>query len=298
MSQKTQNGLGKGLSALLGGMDYMEEAEQGHVSTVRISRIEPNRMQPRKNFDKDGIEELTESIRQHGVITPLVLRKLSQDRFQIIAGERRWRAAHEAGLEELPAMVIEADDEKAYELALVENLQREDLNALEEAEGYQALTDIYGLTQEEAAEKVGKSRPAVANAMRLLQLPDEVKIMVKEGTLSAGHARTLLSIHDESKRIAAAHEMIIKEMNVRQAESFVKKAESDKKEPPSSGITVDYSSELAGRISNILGRKVKISDKKGSGKIILEYYSLDDLETLFMQLTGQEIREVADRGKE
>ena len=206
--------LGRGLDALLG--DTALHTQEGGSVTLPISQVEPGLNQPRKHFDEEALAELAESIRQHGILQPLTVRRLASGYYQIIAGERRWRAARMAGLTEVPAMIIEADDRKVMELGLIENLQREDLNPMEEAAGYRTLIQDYGLTQEEAAQRVSKSRPAVANAMRLLSLSQEVQWLIEQGNLSAGHGRALLSLPTPEGQIALAEEIMAKKLSVRQ----------------------------------------------------------------------------------
>ena len=247
----SNKGLGRGLDALFG--DSAKSAEQKEGSgTIPIMQIEPNSAQPRKSFSEEPLLELTESIRQNGVISPITVRRLSSGQFQIIAGERRWRAARLAGLTEMPAVVIEADDRHSMVLALVENLQREDLNPLEEAEGYRALIEDFGLKQEEAAGRVGKSRPAVANAMRLLNLPEVVRGQVEKGELSAGHARALLALEDNDLMENAAKKVAAESLSVRATELYVRKLSQNKqktKTDPKSSITVNYLEEMERTLS-------------------------------------------------
>ena len=275
----TSRGLGKGLAALLGD-DVMETQEEKSSLYLPISQVESCASQPRKLFDPESLADLADSIREHGIIQPLTVRKLQSGYYQIIAGERRWRAARMAGLTEVPAIVIEADDRKAMELAMIENLQREDLNPIEEAEGFQVLMDNYGMTQEEAAQCVGKSRSAVANALRLLRLSPAVRAMVEDGRLSGGHARTLLPLPQELQEKAA--EAVLKgDLSVRQTELLVKKLTAEKKEtPPPSGITVNYAEEAAKELGGFLGRGCRIVSGRKKGRIELEYYGLDDLNDL------------------
>ncbi len=285
MAQKAQMGLGKGLSALLGDLDG-GSAPQPEVAKLKISRIEPNREQPRTKFDEAALEELAESIRIHGVITPVVVRRIGEDRYQLIAGERRYRASRLAGLDELPARVLEVDETEAYEMAMVENLQREDLDPIEEAEGYRVLCETYGLSKEEAARRVGKSRPAVANAMRLLALPEEVKAMVTAGAITAGHARAVLSVPAEKDRLPAARIIAEKGMSVRQAEVFCAKFGVEKGELVCGGVQkVDYTADLAERLSRDMGRRVQVTCKKGRGTLVLHYDDLDDLDALIARIT-------------
>ena len=275
----TSKGLGKGLAALLGD-DVMESGEEKNSLFLPISQVESCASQPRKQFDADALADLADSIREHGIIQPLTVRKLQSGYYQIIAGERRWRAARMAGLSEVPAIVIEADDRKAMELAMIENLQREDLNPIEEAEGYQMLMSQYSMTQEETAQRVGKSRSAVANALRLLHLCPSVRAMVEDGRLSNGHARTLLPLSPEAQEKAAAT-IIKNDLSVRQTELLVKKLTAQPKEKPQkSGISVDYAEEAARELSSRLGRGCKIISGRKKGRIELEYYGVDDLNDL------------------
>ena len=275
----TSKGLGKGLAALLGD-DVMESHEEKNSLFLPISQVESCAAQPRKQFDTDALADLADSIREHGIIQPLTVRKLQSGYYQIIAGERRWRAARMAGLSEVPAIVIEADDRKAMELAMIENLQREDLNPIEEAEGYQVLMSQYNMTQEETAQRVGKSRSAVANALRLLNLCPPVRAMVEDGRLSNGHARALLPLSPEAQEKAAAT-IIKSDLSVRQTELLVKKLTAETKEkPPKSGISVDYTEEAARELSSRIGRSCKIVSGRKKGRIELEYYGLDDLNDL------------------
>ena len=272
-------GLGKGLDALLGD-DFTNEPEVKSSLFLPISQVESCAAQPRKQFDPDALADLADSIRQHGIIQPLTVRKLQSGYYQIIAGERRWRAARMAGLTQVPAVVIEADDRKAMELAMIENLQREDLNPMEEAEGYRTLMEQYGLTQEETSQRVGKSRSAVANALRLLNLSKEVRALVEEGKLSGGHARALVPLTEELQKTAAA--LIIKDdLSVRQTELLVKKLTAEKKVAPAKNVTaVDYAAEAARELGERLGRPCKIVTGKKKGRIELEYYGVDDLNAL------------------
>ena len=277
-------GLGGGLSNLFGDnavADLNAETSADSISKIAISRIEPNPNQPRKIFAQEALDELAESIRLHGVITPITVRAGKKDgTYQIIAGERRWRAARQAGLDEIPAMVIEASESEVMELALIENLQRQDLNPIEEAEGYEQLMRDYGLTQEQVAQRVVKSRPAVANALRLLQLPEEVRTMVSRGELSGGHARAVLAVAEEDKRTDAAKQMV--GMTVRQAEALAKKMNKKPVEPKpqESDFSVDYIAALEKELESVLGRKINIQQGKTSGQLTLEYYGADDLERL------------------
>lgn len=282
MATKKTSGLGRGLGALLG-----EEALKSETSGslyLPISSVESCSSQPRKYFDDDALQELADSIAEHGIIQPLTVRRLSSGYYQIIAGERRWRAARLAGLKEVPAIVIEADDRKAAELAMIENLQRQDLNPMEEAEGYQALIQNYHMTQEETAQRVGKSRVAVTNALRLLNLAPAVREKVISGSLSAGHARALLSL-SAGMQEQAANTVISSGLSVRQTEMLAKRLSAEKKAKPAvKKNTVDYTAEAEKDLSSKLGRGVKIVTGRKKGRIELEYYGLDDLNDLLEAL--------------
>ena len=282
--KKFESGLGRGLNALLGDPEIQTSGE-GSV-TLPISQVEPGLNQPRKRFDPEALEELRQSIETHGVIQPLTVRRLSTGYYQIIAGERRWRAAKAAGLTDIPAVIIEADDRKVMEIGLIENLQREDLNPAEEARGFKVLLEEYGLTQEQLAQRMGKSRPAVANTLRLLALPDELMTMLEEGTLSAGHARAILPLPSPEAQIACAKKVVEGQLSVRQTEALVKALSRQPKEKPKteqSDIAL-YLGELEKDLSGTLGRKVKIAHKGKKGKIELEYYGDEDLEILLAAL--------------
>ncbi len=277
MAKKT-SGLGRGLGALLG--DDVLKPEASGTMYLPIASVENNSSQPRKHFDEAALAELAESIRQHGVIQPLTVRKLSSGYYQIIAGERRWRAARLAGLSEIPAVVIEADDRTAAELAMIENLQREDLNPMEEAAGYRTLIDQYHMTQEEAANRVGKSRSAVANALRLLDLSPAVRRLVEEDKLTAGHARALVPLPAGLQK-KAADAIVTGGLSVRQAESLAKRLAAEEKPPKASDPQkVDYTAEAQKALSSRLGRGVRIVTGRKKGRIELEYYGLDDLNEL------------------
>ena len=282
MANKKPSGLGRGLGALLGD-DVLKPEAAGNLY-LPISQVENCSAQPRKLFDEAALAELADSIREHGVIQPLTVRKLSSGYYQIIAGERRWRAARMAGLTEIPAVVIEADDQKAAELALVENLQREDLNPMEEAAGYQSLIQTYHMTQEEAAQRVGKSRSAVANVMRLLSLQPPVRKLVEEGALSAGHARALLPL-SPALQIKAAEAVVQGQLSVRQTEALAKRMLAEPEETlPEPPKEVDYAAEAQRSLASRLGRGVKIVTGRKKGRIELEYYGLDDLNDLLEAL--------------
>ena len=275
----SNKGLGKGLGALFG--DFPEESvEKSPYQLLPIHKVEPNKNQPRQDFDEEELEALSKSISIHGVIQPVTVRELSSGYYQIIAGERRWRAARMANLTEIPAVIIEADDKKAMELALIENLQRQDLNPVEEALGYQTLMTEHGLTQEEAAGRVGKSRPAVANALRLLNLCPEVLDKVRSGQLSAGHARAVLSLKTEKKQKEAAQKIIALGLSVRQAELLCKNMEKEPVPEKTPTFAVDYVSECEKQLSKQLGRGVKIVNGKRKGRFELEFYGQEDLQVL------------------
>ena len=275
----SQKGLGKGLVALLGDFDEGSQEENG-LKKLPLHKIEPNPDQPRRDFDPEELEELAESIRTHGVIQPLTVREMPNGYYQIIAGERRWRASRLAGLEEIPAVIIEADDKKAMELALIENLQRSDLNPVEEANGYDSLIREYGLTQEEAAARVGKSRPAVANALRLLSLCEGVLDKVRSGELTAGHARAILQLKSEKKQLEAAQKISALGLSVRQAEMLCKNMTREPEKQPPIVLEVNYVAECEKNLSKHLGRGVKIVNGKRKGHFELEFYGQDDLQVL------------------
>ena len=275
----SQKGLGRGLGALLG--DFTEEsAEKSPYQLLPIYKVEPNPDQPRQDFDPEELQALADSISVHGVIQPLTVRQLPSGYYQIIAGERRWRAARLAEQTEIPAVIIEADDKKAMELALIENLQRQNLNPVEEALGYQSLISEYGMTQDEAAKQVGKSRPTVTNALRLLSLCPQVLEDVRGGKLTAGHARAVLTLKTEKKQIEAAQKIAALGLSVRQAELLCKnmaKEPAPEKEPT---LAIDYVAECEKNLSKHLGRGVKIVNGKRKGRFELEFYGEDDLQNL------------------
>ena len=275
----SQKGLGKGLGALLG--DFTEEPlEKSAYQLLPIYKVEPNPDQPRHDFDEEELQALADSITVHGIIQPLTVREMPNGYYQIIAGERRWCAARMANLSDVPAVIIEADDKKAMELALIENLQRQDLNPLEEALGYQTLMNEYGLTQEEAAGRVGKSRPAVANALRLLGLCPEVQERVRKGELSAGHARAILQLKSEKKQQEAAQKIVALGLSVRQAELLCKNMSKEPVPQKKEVFAVDYVAECEKSLSKHLGRGVKIVNGKRKGHFELEFYGQEDLQNL------------------
>jgi len=281
-----QKGLGTGLGALFG--DAAVEETSGDFEYIPLRRIEPRQEQPRTVFEQEKIDELSDSIREHGVLSPLIVRALDGGYYQIIAGERRWRAARAAGLTEIPVRIVDADDKMALELAMVENLQREDLSPIEEARGYRALMDEFDMTQEEVATRVSRSRPSVANALRLLTLPDDITELILRGELSAGSARALLSLKSEETIRAAAQVVIDQEMSVRETEAYVKRLERDTpKQPKPRPVQVDYVVDAQNRLSEVLGRRVTIKHGKGKGKIEIEYYNQDDFDSLFDKLLAE-----------
>ena len=273
-------GLGKGLSALLGDDVIAAKDERASSLLLPISQVESCSTQPRKSFEPEALSDLADSIRIHGIIQPLTVRKLQSGYYQIIAGERRWRAARMAGLTQVPVVVIEADDRKAMELAMIENLQREDLNPMEEAAGFQSLIESYHMTQEEAAQRVGKSRSAVTNALRLLGLTPSVRKLVEEGKLSAGHARALVPL-SPSLQESAANAIVSGGLSVRQTEALVKRLSAEKKEAQAKDPDeVDYLAEAQNELKARLCRGVKIVPGRKKGRIELEYYGVDDLNDL------------------
>ena len=284
MAAKERKALGTGLSALFG----EDELNENEISSLPIAKIEPRVEQPRDYFDEEALQALSESIARYGVLQPITVRLLDSGYYQIIAGERRWRASRLAGLTEVPVRIIEADDRTTAELALVENLQREDLNPIEEAKGYKTLIEDYGLTQEEAAKSVGKSRPAVANSLRLLNLSEEVLALVEKGEISAGHARALVSVQDPAVQLAAAKEIIAKSLSVRKAEALaakaVKRSTAVQEEPEPAEKEIDYAKEISSELTKLLGRKVILTDGKTAGKIEIEFYGADDRENLIAAL--------------
>lgn len=287
MAAKSMKGLGTGLGVLFGGDDIDDSDSQ--LLNLPISKVEPRMEQPRQFFDEAALQDLADSISQYGLIQPITVRKLDTGYYQIIAGERRWRAARLAGLREVPVRVIEADDRRTAELALVENLQREDLNPIEEAKGYKTLMEEYGLTQEETAKSVGRSRPAITNALRLLSLSKPVLEMVEKGQLSAGHARALIPIEDASKQLQAAQEVRDKTLSVRKTEQLATRLirePEEEKQKNSKDVKVDYSAEVSRQLSEVLGRKVRLIDGKKIGRIEIEFYGADDREAL-IELLGK-----------
>lgn len=279
----SQKGLGKGLGALLGDIEELPQ-EKGPYQLLPLHRIEPNPRQPRQDFDEVELQALADSIAQHGLIQPLTVRETGNGYYQIIAGERRWRACRIAGLREIPAVVMEADEKKTMELALIENLQRQDLNPIEEALGYQTLIKEHGMTQEEAATRVGKSRPAVANALRLLALPEEVLQLIRDGKLSAGHARPLLSLPTGKNQLEMANKVVNLGLSVRQTEMLCKNAVKPTAPLVEQPLRVNYVAECEKALSKQLGRGVKIVNGKKKGRFELEFYGQEDLQVLLEAL--------------
>ena len=278
-----KKGLGSGLDALFGsGAELKEDAG---LLNLPISKVEPTADQPRERFDPEALEELTDSIRQHGVLQPIAVRTLGGGYYQIIAGERRWRAAREAGLDTIPARVMEADDRSAKVLALVENLQRQDLNPVEQAKGLNSLMRDFGLTQEAAAEQVGFSRPAVANALRLLSLPEPVLAMLEEGSLTSGHARALLALGDEESICRAAELVVKEELSGRQTEELIKRRKAAPKKKKESPRSI-YVRDLEERLGSHWNRKVRITEGKRRGKLEIEYYGNEDLDRLLAAMNA------------
>ena len=284
MAAKEKKGLGIGLDALFAANDLQEEPE-GELLTLPIGKVEPREAQPRKTFDEQALQDLADSIAQSGLIQPIVARRLEGGYYQIIAGERRWRASRMAGLTEVPVRVLEADDRRTAELALVENLQREDLNPIEEAKGYRTLMEEYGLTQEETARSVGRSRPAVANALRLLSLPEPVLAMLEEGSLTSGHARALLALGDEESICRAAELVVKEELSVRQTEELIKRRKAAPKKKKESPRSI-YVRDLEERLGSHWNRKVRITEGKRRGKLEIEYYGNEDLDRLLAAMNA------------
>ncbi len=283
MAKPKLTGLGRGLDAILVDSDY---TSGDSITSVRINDVEPNREQPRKQFSQEELEALSDSIVKYGVISPITVRRVGE-RYVIIAGERRWRAARMAGLSEIPVIIISADDKKAAEIALVENIQRSDLNPVEEAQAYAALIDQYGMTQEEVAEQIGKSRSSVTNSLRLLDLPDAVLSMLAAGTLSSGHAKVLLGIKDEEKLKTAAEKVAELELSVRETEKLVKSLLAEPK-PEKELPAIDYTKALETSVQQKLGRTVKIKQNGAKSSITIGFSDNNDLETVLRLLCGDD----------
>lgn len=277
-----KGGLGRGLDALFAD-NSVEENSSASAVKLSLNEIEPNKDQPRKTFDEKALSELADSIAQHGVIQPLLVRPMPDGGYQLVAGERRWRAARRAGLSEVPVVIREMSDSEMMELALIENLQREDLNPIEEAEGLQQLIHTYGLTQETAAARVGRSRPAIANALRLLSLPTPILELTRDGKISAGHARALLSLNDEEKMVEIADQILKKEISVREVERLAKAAAKEKKQPENHPLRRDtFYDEVELALTNSLGRRIKVNlnKKENRGTIEIEFFDQNDLTDL------------------
>ena len=292
-----KTGLGKGLSSIFAD-NYTESvvAKKESITTLKLSQLEPKSDQPRKYFDSDALEALADSIAQHGLIQPIVVRRTELGFYQIIAGERRFRASKMAGLSEVPVVIVDANELKSAELSLIENIQREDLNPYEEAQGYYSLMHEFDLTQEQVSERVGRSRSAIANTLRLLDLPDEVLEMLKTGDISAGHARALLALTDKEMIVDTAQKILIRSLSVRDTEALVKKLnrlaqEADEGDDDERQIVIDYVKDLEDRARNITGRQIKIKTK-GKNKVIqVEFADNEDLEELLVKLCGKSIIE-------
>ncbi len=271
-----KRGLGKGLGALI---PENEEKLQNAVMELKITDVEPNEKQPRKAFDDQALTDLSESIKEHGVVQPIIVRKLGNG-YQIIAGERRWRASRLAGKKTIPAIVKECSNLEVMELALIENLQREDLNSIEEALAYKSLIEEYNMTQDEIAKQIGKSRPAIANSLRLLQLPQDIKDMIAEGKITSGHARALLAIDGEKKQLEMAEKIINQQLNVRQIEKLAKETKhKEKTEAPPDKYQLEIN-QLEEKLKSVLGTKVTIQHKNNKGRIEIEYYSNEELDRI------------------
>lgn len=272
-----KSGLGKGLGALM-----LENNTDSMVntSTLNINEITPNKEQPRKTFDETALEELADSIRQHGVLQPLLVRPLTSGGYQLVAGERRWRASRLAELKEVPVIIKELSDTEAMEIAIIENLQREDLNPIEEAEGLQALIDKCGYTQEQVATSVGKSRPAITNALRLLKLPEEVREMAKDGTISAGHARALLAFDNQPMMIECANQIVSKKLTVRDVEKMAKRPAAKSTKQKNAKRRDSFYDEVELSLTEALGTKVRVYNGRNKGTLEIEFYTLDDLKNI------------------
>lgn len=294
-----KRGLGKGIGALFGNdieetdivaqdIHQINENDKEKVTSLKLAQIEPNKEQPRKNFDEEKLQQLADSIKQHGVIQPIIVKDLNNGYYQIVAGERRWRASRIAGITEIPAIIRTYDELATMQIALIENLQREDLNPIEEALSYKALLDDFALTQEKVSEQVGKSRSAIANTIRLLSLPKQVQKLLEEGAISGGHARAILSVTSEEGKLQLAEKIIENGLNVRQAEQLAKALNAQKQEKePAQPQTSAFDLQLQGiqkRMSDLLGTKVKILNGAKKGKIEIEYYSANDLERVLKLL--------------
>ncbi len=288
-----KSGLGRGIDSIFLDNDFQEEAKGGKT-TLRLSQIDPTIGQPRKHFDQEALAQLADSIAAHGVLQPILVREVGPERYQIVAGERRWRASKLAGLSEIPVIIVDMTEREAAEVALIENIQREDLNPIEEALGYETLKNEYGLTQEEISAKVGKSRSAIANTMRLLALPESIRQLVIKGKLSEGHARTLLGLRAETLMMPLAEKIMIADLSVRDAENEVRRmnrlaeiATEEEEEEPAK-ITVDYVKELERKMTSHLSRRVKVSAKGAKKSVTLFFEDNEDLEELLISICGKD----------
>ena len=269
-----KKGLGKGLGALIASA----ETEEAGIKELRINEVEPNLEQPRKHFNDEKLTQLAESIKQHGIVQPLIVKKID-DTYKIVAGERRWRAARLAGLTSVPVIIRELSSKQVMEIALIENLQREDLNPIEEAEAYEKLMNEFGMTQEEISRTVGRSRPAIANSIRLLTLQDKLRTLVINGDISSGHARTLLSLEDKDLQLKAVEEIIKRGLNVRETEALVKRLLTKKEKKKTAKLSEEYQA-IEDKFRNFFGTKVKLMSGKKNGRILIEYYSMEELDRI------------------
>lgn len=286
-----KRGLGRGLEALLPQKEIAMEDKDAKITSIAVDRIEPGKHQPRRDFDDVKMAELAQSIKAHGIIQPIVVKPAGNERYEIIAGERRWRACRQAGLQEIPAIIKSLDARTTAEIALVENLQREDLNPLEEAEAYQTLLEDYGLTQEDVAGRVGKSRPVIANALRLLQLPEEIKGMLRENKLSSGHARALLGLKDKKMQVELAKKIVAENLSVRETENIIKKligGPTAPKRQRADAVNIE-THQMEERLQQVLSTRVKLKAGKNSGKIEIYYFGPEDLERIITVLTGENV---------
>lgn len=288
MAAMKKGGLGRGIDMIFSDNEKKNEEATG-ATTVRIALVEPKVGQPRKNFDAEELQNLALSIAQYGIIQPITVRKVG-DMYRIIAGERRWRAARMAGLSEIPVVIMDADEQKSAEMALVENIQRENLNPIEEAEAIESLMDEFGLTQDEASKRIGRSRSSVANLLRLLDLPDSVREYVSSGALSAGHAKAILALENKVRTEEAAKTVIAAEMSVRDTEKLIRKMNAEKlnvdKPAPAEGI--NYTRELERKVEKALGRRVKIKENGKLSSISIGYTDYEDLEKVLLALCGKD----------
>ena len=287
-----KSGLGRGIDSIFLDNDFEEEAKSG-TATLRLSQIDPTLGQPRKHFDQEALAQLADSIAAHGVLQPIIVREVTTDRYQIVAGERRWRASKLAGLTEIPVIIVNMTEREAAEVALIENIQREDLNPIEEAEGYETLKNEYGLTQEQIAEKVGKSRSAIANTMRLLALPKEVRELIVKGQLSEGHARAVLGLRTQELMLPLAEKVVAADLSVRDTENEVRRMNRladlpEEEEETTAKITVDYVKELERRMTTHFSRRVKVNTKGAKKSVTLFFEDNEDLDELLLTICGKD----------